>query len=257
MSIRRLSSILALTLFTSLAACGSEGPMGEMGDPGAMGDKGDKGDMGDMGTPGAPGQPGSNGSNGAPGQNGSAGLSCWDLNANNTCDVADEDINNSGTCTAADCTGPQGPAGTGTAGQIAGSLFGTASLNFAANGAETVVPGLTQTLNVPAATNILISTNGGILTQAAAANGFSSVEVAIYIDGAQLADGGYQRIVSTNTGAVVVPANWALTVAGALTAGSHTISVRVIGTGLGSATTVSGDNTSVLQGTLVISLIKT
>jgi hypothetical protein len=256
MSTSRLSSLLVV-LFSSaaaLSACGSEGPMGDMGSPGTMGDKGDKGDMGDPGTMGTPGQAGSNG---APGQNGSAGLSCWDQNGNGTCDLAMEDIDEDGACDVADCAGPQGPPGTGTAGQIAGSVFGTASINFAANGAETVVPGLSQTLTVPAATNILISTNGGILTQAAAANGFSSVEVAIYIDDQPLENGGYQRIVSTNTGAVLVPANWALSVAGALSAGSHTISVRVIGTSTGSATTVSGDNTSVLQGTLVISLIKT
>lgn len=233
------------------------GEMGEMGDPGSKGDKGDMGDPGTpggMGTPGTPGTPGTNGTNG---QNGSAGLSCWDLNGNATCDMATEDIDGDNACDVADCAGPPGPPGTGTAGQLSGSLFGTASLNFAANGVETVVPGLTQTLSIPAATNILITTNGGILTTAAAANGFSSVEVAIYIDDAQLLNGGYQRVVSTNTGTVVVPANWSMSVAGSLSPGNHTISVKAIGTNTGSASTVSGDNLSVLQGTLVLTIIKT
>ena len=248
----RFSSVLAFTLFTTLAACGSEGPQGEMGDPGTMGTKGDKGDMGDPGTPGQQGTPGQNGQNG---QNGSAGLSCWDLNANAACDLATEDIDNNNACDVADCAGPPGPAGGGTTGQLAGTVFGTAALDFAANGASTVVPGLTQTLTIPAASNIMITTNGGILTQAVAADGFSSVEIAISIDGALLTDGGYQRVVSVNTGAIVIPGNWSMSVGGSLTAGSHTIAVRAIGTNTGSATTVGGDNTSVLQGALVLTII--
>ena len=42
---------------------------------------------------------------------GSNGLSCWDINANNVCDPALEDINGDGVCNALDCCGPQGPQG--------------------------------------------------------------------------------------------------------------------------------------------------
>lgn len=39
-----------------------------------------------------------------------SGLSCWDLNADGTCDP-EEDANGDGTCDAADCQGEQGPKG--------------------------------------------------------------------------------------------------------------------------------------------------
>jgi len=63
-----------------------------------------------------------------------AGQSCWDLNNNRKCDTASEDTSADGSCTVADCkgpqgekgetgatgaTGPQGPAGTGGGSTVA------------------------------------------------------------------------------------------------------------------------------------------
>jgi hypothetical protein len=42
---------------------------------------------------------------------GSAGLHCWDLNADGTCDPATEDANADGLCDINDCQGPDGPNG--------------------------------------------------------------------------------------------------------------------------------------------------
>ena len=49
---------------------------------------------------------------------------------------------------------------------------------------------------------------------------------------------------------------WNLSLATPLTAGSHTIQVRAIGSNTGLDATVSGSNTSVLQGSLTVQLLK-
>ncbi|HSF15090.1 MAG TPA: MopE-related protein [Vicinamibacteria bacterium] len=75
------------------------GPRGPQGDPGATGDVGPEGPRGPTGNDGADGAPGPE------------GLSCWDANANRSCDVAEEDVDGDSTCSVSDCVGPPGPAG--------------------------------------------------------------------------------------------------------------------------------------------------
>lgn len=63
------------------------------------------------GVPGRPRPRGPVGPSGADGADGADGLSCWDLNANNSCDLGSEDRDASGACDTADCAGPVGPVG--------------------------------------------------------------------------------------------------------------------------------------------------
>lgn len=63
-----------------------------------------------LGCTGPEGQMGSPGEPGMVGTVGPSGTSCWDLNMNTVCD-ADEDVDQSGACDAADCLGAPGPVG--------------------------------------------------------------------------------------------------------------------------------------------------
>jgi len=81
-----------------------------IGVPGAMGHRGPRGHKGRMGPAGPEGPPGPDGTPGADGMDGADGLSCWDLNANQVCDLT-EDVNAPVGCDALDCKGPQGDQG--------------------------------------------------------------------------------------------------------------------------------------------------
>ncbi len=110
---------------------GAAGPQGEQGEIGPKGDKpahnwsetkisfenpdgswGNQVDLkGDKGDTGNPGVDGNDGAQGPQGYTGPQGRNCWDLNESGVCDIPDEDVNNDGSCTASDCTGPQGADG--------------------------------------------------------------------------------------------------------------------------------------------------
>lgn len=102
-----------------------------------------------------------------------------------------------------------------------------------------------------------VATDGGIQTSSTAATGVSRVDIAIYVDGGALIDGGYRRcIVANTTGAVSMIGNWSTTtMVGPLTAGLHTIDVRAF-LQSGVAATVSGNNSSPLQGVLTVIVLK-
>lgn len=244
----------ALILVTLLFAACADGTSPKPGPQGEMGEKGDPGDPGEMGTMGTMGNPGT------------AGQSCWDLNGNHTCDVATEDQNDDAMCDVGDCIGPAGtpgapgaPGAAGTTGQGAISVFGTTSLTVTtATTTPTLIPGLTTTVNVPANSVVLISTDGGIATTSTAATGFSIVDVVVRIDGNALLNGGYRRVIAANTtGLTAVFAPWAMTATTVLAQGSHTIQVFAVGNaGASAAATVSGDGNSVNQGELSVVILK-
>lgn len=232
----------SLLLALSLAACAGgkasdpqPGPAGPMGDPGAMGA---------MGTAGANGQ------------------ACWDLNGNATCDPNTEDQNDDGVCDVGDCIGPAGPAGAvgpaGTTGQVGASAFSTAALTVVGTTTTfAVIPGMTATITVPATSVVMMSTDGGIATTSTATTGFSSVDIALAVDGVLLANGGYHRVIAANTtGLTAMLAPWSMSALATLPAGAHTISVMAAGTAQGADATVAGNNTSVNQGTLSVVVLK-
>lgn len=87
---------------------GPMGPQGPAGPAGPTGADGLDGATGPAGPAGATGPPGADGIDGATGP---AGLHCWDLDANSSCDAA-EDLNVDSQCDAADCRGADGAPGT-------------------------------------------------------------------------------------------------------------------------------------------------
>ena len=68
----------------------------------------------------------------------------------------------------------------------------------------TLVPGLTQTVNVPANSQVLLTTDGGIFSSGAV-NTFSVVDVALYVDGAAIAQ---RRIIISNNPLPASVGNW-------------------------------------------------
>lgn len=220
---------------------------------------GAQGPMGTAGEDGMDGMNGTNGTNGTNGSNGSNGLACWDLNGNGACDMATEDIDDDNACDVADCAGPPGTNGApGTTGQMAASVFGTSTLLLASDATATLVPGLTQTVTVPANAITVISSDGGLVTDGIQTTDFSLVDIAVAVDGTFLTNGGYQQLRAANTTGTIGSATWGFTVATPLAAGSHTIAVFAIGkrTSGQPTTTISGGTGNVNQATLTVMFLK-
>ncbi|MEO8769759.1 MAG: hypothetical protein ABI402_06735 [Ferruginibacter sp.] len=142
--------------------------------------------------------------------------------------------------------------GFGLLGQSAATAYGTAGGTLSsATGAGTfyTLPGLTQTITVPANAVVKISSDGGILAAVTGGNAF--IDVAIQVDGAFPANGGYQRL--------TCPANtfafWSFSEALTLSAMPHTIRI-VAAWSSGNSATINGDGSSVLQGELTVTVIK-
>jgi hypothetical protein len=154
-------------------------------------------------------------------------------------------------------TASSGAGGGGPTGQFAGTVVGTAQLNVTSSVVTfTLIPGLTQTIDVPADSVLIILSDGGIQTTSATSGGASVVDLALYIDGAQHAGGGYRRVTAANNTGITsgMTATWSLSVATVLSAGQHTIELRARYI-LGSTAIVSG-NTTPLQGALTVAAIK-
>jgi hypothetical protein len=138
-------------------------------------------------------------------------------------------------------------------------VYGTAGVLITPVSPFTVLPGLTQTIIVPNNSVLYISSDGGAQTTSSATNGFSLVDVALFVDGSLRANADYRRLVIANsTGIVNVFVNWSFSDSLALPPGSHTILVAAAGTAIltGSANaTVSGGPGSVLQGQLSIVVV--
>jgi hypothetical protein len=150
----------------------------------------------------------------------------------------------------------------GTAGQGATTVFGSGGLSVQGTdpaGAFTVLPGLSQTVTLPANSVLLIATDGGMVPHSNGVPQGAAVDVAIFIDGVQ--QKGARRAVASNS-MVVNPGVglWSLTLAvpvEAVGAGAHAIDVRVgWRAGTTSADVSSGDNPSVpRQGQLTVTIL--
>ena len=154
---------------------------------------------------------------------------------------------------------PSTIAAAGAFGQSTTSVFGTLAITQTPTSAFTLVPGLTQTINIPAGYSIFITSGGGISTSSVLGTGYSVADIVLAIDGAlNAAGGGYQRLTALNNGGLIGNFSyWALHLSPVLTPGLHTIEVRAAGANNGGSNfSVSGDATSVLQGELTITLIK-
>jgi hypothetical protein len=143
-----------------------------------------------------------------------------------------------------------------TTGQTSASVFGTAqAVAFFTTTTYTLIPGLTQTITVPANARVIISTDGGVQC-AAAGIVFAAVDIGIHVDGVASPQGGQQQIIASNTDAVgQMITYWNMTKTYNLAAGTHTIDVRYRDSGNGTADgNVSGTN-PLIQGTLTVTIL--
>jgi hypothetical protein len=217
----------ALDCAGAAGAAGPAGASGPSGDPGPTGAAGATGPSGPSGDPGLTGPTGPAGANGATGPAGANGP-----------------------------TGPTGPAGlyneTYFDAEIAGVPVSTT--------AWVILPGLSRTITLTAPAKVVISSNGGVQTNSLTLDGGSIVDVALWNNAALLPDGGFKRLTALNMGAAA-PQNlvscfeyWAMECTLTLPAGTYTFDVR--GRWIaGSAATIGGNNTTVMQGVMNIMVI--
>lgn len=159
-------------------------------------------------------------------------------------------------------SGGQNPAiSLGALGQSANSVFQTASIN-PATATLTLITGLTQTINVPANSVVIMSTYGGMDNNQTTSLGYASAQISFIVDGTTLTNAGGNELITSanNTGATLWNwAPWSLTQAITLSAGSHTIAVAGNRNGLstaGNTPLIGGGNGSSLQGVLTVMIIK-
>ena len=148
--------------------------------------------------------------------------------------------------------GPQGPAG--TTGQFATTVFSTGQLVLTQTTTSyTLIPGLTQTITVPANAKVYVSTNGGFQNTGTGTS-YAVGDFAIYIDG--VVSNVQRQVVAANTSALgQILSQWTLSGIFNLSAGSHTIQVRARDAGGTADGNVSGfDN--LIRGNLSVMIIK-
>ncbi|MNU71999.1 Collagen triple helix repeat protein [compost metagenome] len=173
---------------------GPQGPAGPTGPAGATGPQGVAGTNGATGSQGPAGPAGATGSQGPAGANGAAGV-----------------------------TGPQGPAG--TTGQFANTVYTTGQLVLNTGiTTYTLVPGLAQTITVPANAKVYISSDGGFQNANAGVN-HGVADFAVFIDGT--ASTLQRRVPAANSASLgQIISQWSLSSVFNLPAGSHTIQLR-------------------------------
>jgi hypothetical protein len=159
-------------------------------------------------------------------------------------------------------TGPQGLQGTqgipGTTGQgIFRAVSNTGITITPATTVFTAIPGLSVGVNVPAGGIVMMSTFGGAQTSSAVAGGFSVIDVVLFVDNVVIPTAGWQRLYINNSTTLTEQIGyWSIMAAPALAPGNHTISVRSAGRNIGSNATVGGDSSTVLQGELIVTILK-
>lgn len=142
-------------------------------------------------------------------------------------------------------------------GQSIFTAYGTTSTTVTSFPDVVAVPGLSVNVTVPTGYSAFITTTGGVTTTSGNTNGFSIVDITVAVDDVVLTNGGTERVQSANTGGVVPMIRyWKIATTTALSAGAHTITVRAAGTGSGVNASVSSNNVSVAQGTLIVILVK-
>lgn len=156
--------------------------------------------------------------------------------------------------------GPQGAAGpAGTTGQDVFEVYGTGQLVVSTSTSlYTLIPGLTQTINVPANCKVIVSTDGGVQSTGATSTSYSVLDIGIFVDGNVSTSGGQRRIAIANTASLAqLIQNWSIERTYTLTAGTHTFEVKAVSGAAGSAAAnVSSSSAPQLQGVLRVAIIK-
>lgn len=157
-------------------------------------------------------------------------------------------------------TGPVGPMGDpGTAGQDVFEVYSTGQLQIAPQAINFVtIPGMTQTLNIPAGARVRVDTNGGIQCNGTG-TAFAAVDVALFIDNQLPGQAGMRRVVAANTTAVAnMIAGWSFGRTFTLTPGAHVFEVRAASSGDAGAAiaNVASGSAPQIQGVLTVTVIK-
>ena len=146
-----------------------------------------------------------------------------------------------------------------TLGQSTTDYYSSGGLTVGSATGFTAIPGYPVTVNIPANTTVLLTGTVGVQTTSTSGTGYSSVDVVVVVDGSLLANGGYDRVTVGNNGGITQQiryANFNVSFP-SLTAGNHTFAFYSAGAGSGgSNATVAGNNSSVLEATLSLTLIK-
>ncbi len=189
-------------------ATGPAGPIGPAGPAGAAGAAGATGPAGPAGPIGATGPAGAAGATGPAGPIGPAGPA--------------------GAAGAAGATGPAGPTGPqGPSGVIQKyHVYGTAGRLAVTSTAATAQPGLTQTFTLASPATVIVWATIGGRNTATTSGAYSTVDMIIYLNGAFLANGGWNRFTITNPTAANAFSTCAINTMISLPAGTHTIDLR-------------------------------
>jgi hypothetical protein len=141
----------------------------------------------------------------------------------------------------------------------AATVYGTGSLSITSSTITwTLVPGLTQTVNIPSTSSVIyIAADLGAQTTSASTTGGSTFDLVLQIDGVSVVNGTYKRVSIMNNGGFTNcygTTAFSIVTTG-LSAGNHTF--RVMGIyGSGATATVSSSNTQVLQGSLTVMVLR-
>lgn len=143
-----------------------------------------------------------------------------------------------------------------TAGQNAADAYGSGQIILGVSSTTyTLIPGLTQTITVPANAKVFVTTYGGVQTQTAG-TAYGIADIGIHVDGNLVGSGGQQRVVSANTsGLGNMIDKWAVSKTYTLSAGIHTIDVRAKDGGGTADIGVSSGASPLIQGVLSIIII--
>ena len=162
--------------------------------------------------------------------------------------------------TTGNLTGPAGTPGTaGTTGQDIFEVYGSGQLLVsAATTTYTLIPGLSQTINVPSGCKVYAYTTGGMQLQVTTSTAYAAVGMALYVDGVIATPGGQQLVTVVNTSGVGYNLGfWSFGKTFSLAAGNHTFSVRAASADPGSATIgLSSGTAPQIQGTLTVMIVK-
>jgi len=153
----------------------------------------------------------------------------------------------------ADSCGTAGPLG-----QSITEVYGTSQLSVTtATMSYTLIPGLTTVVNVPANSTVHIHTDGGIQSTGATSTTYSVVDVAIFVDGVVITQGGQRRIAIANTSSLAqLIGNWSMDHTMTLSPGNHTFEVKAVSGAAGSAAAnVSSGSAPQLKGVLSVEII--
>jgi hypothetical protein len=153
------------------------------------------------------------------------------------------------------CNGANGSS-SGPLGQYAESVYGDEELAVTSSQDLTNIPGLSETVTVPANALVYISTDGGAYPLSDASNGWSDTDVELAVNDVALQSGGGEEMTMLNNANAVAAGHWSLSVVAPLPAGTYAITVAAEGGDSGSTAEVSGGPGNVDQGTLSVIILR-